>query len=71
MARHYPQVGTWSRTSRECYFLILKCDGCDKKFGPHEKYWRRETQVSWFRGDDEVESLCDHCKANKKEATHA
>ncbi len=39
------------------------CDryGCGHKFLPKEQFIVRETKLSWFLGDDEVEFLCNKC----------
>ncbi len=37
------------------------CDGCGHKFLSKERFVVRETKVNWFRGDDEVEFLCNKC----------
>ena len=37
------------------------CDGCGKKFVKGELFVVRETKVSWFRGEDEVDFFCKKC----------
>ena len=37
------------------------CDSCGKKFIRGELFAVRETKVSWFRGEDEVDFLCKEC----------
>jgi hypothetical protein len=65
--RRYPQTSDWEQASTENYWLMegMKCGTCDHKFGKDEKFWRRETQVSYMRGDDEVESICTECFKRK------
>ena len=69
--RKYPTVGPWETESTERTFLLAgkKCPKCDHIFGKKETYWRRETEVNWFRGDDEVEYMCSDCfrKREKEE----
>ena len=62
--RSYPQTGSWERADTDRFFLMEgeKCMRCPHVFGKDEKFWRQETQVSYMRGDDEVESICDDCK---------
>lgn len=42
-----------------------KCDKCMHIFGKNEDFYRRGTEVNWFRGDDEVECLCGVCYAKE------
>ncbi|GAI26522.1 unnamed protein product [marine sediment metagenome] len=37
------------------------CNKCARRFVKGEEFCIRETQVSWFRGDDEVVVLCADC----------
>jgi hypothetical protein len=62
--RQFPQVLDWEPTSTERYFLMvgMKCGTCGHELGKDEKFWRRETQVSYMRGEDEVEIKCCACK---------
>ena len=64
--RRYPVVLDWEPASTEQYWLMvgMKCGSCDHLLGKNEKFWRRETQVSYMRGEDEVEIKCAECKAN-------
>ena len=63
--RHYPFTGDWQLQSTEVYTGVvgMKCARCPHRFGKREKFWRRETQVNWFRGDDESEDVCNSCHA--------
>jgi hypothetical protein len=47
--------------STENYFLIKTCP-CGHQFGPSEKFTMTTTQVSWFRGEDEVKIECQKCR---------
>lgn len=59
----YPIVLPWQKASTENYTMMADtpCGGCGEKLGKKTEFWRRETQVSWLRGDDEVESRCLKC----------
>ena len=58
----YPQVSEWQETSTETYPYSSPCMKCGHKHIKGERFLRRETQVSYFRGDDEVETICESCK---------
>jgi hypothetical protein len=62
MSRRYPKEMPWKQTTRETYPGCTHCQKCGREFGHREVYWRREIKVSYMRGDDEVEMLCDGCK---------
>lgn len=66
--RKYPQIEPWERTSKERHFLIEACKKCGHQFSPTEKFWIREARVSYMRGDDEVEVLCDPCRKGESRA---
>jgi hypothetical protein len=65
--RSYPEVNDWEQLSTENYFPMAgrKCAECPHVFGKNEKFWRRETRVSYFRGEDECYDICQECKAKK------
>uniref|UniRef100_A0A6M3IXV7 HNH endonuclease n=1 Tax=viral metagenome TaxID=1070528 RepID=A0A6M3IXV7_9ZZZZ len=64
--RRYPRPGKWEKTSRQERPGIKACTGCARPFGKKEVFRLRETQVNWFRGDDEVEALCPACYVKEK-----
>jgi len=67
MGRRYPIVLSWEKATTEEYTGMAddKCDRCGQTLGKDKPFWRRETQVSWFRGDDEVKVLCLSCSPRK------
>lgn len=40
---------------------IKVCDKCGQQFPKPSRICVIETQVNWFRGDDEVTALCEPC----------
>jgi len=62
--KRYPVELDWELASTENYtgMVGLKCGSCDHRFGKNEQFWRQETQVSYMRGDDEVDWKCLACK---------
>lgn len=60
-SKSYPIVGPWQQTTKETYPYPPNCMKCGKDY-TKETFWRREIQVSYFRGDDVVETLCQECK---------
>jgi hypothetical protein len=63
--KNYPIVGSWQQTTVEVRSGCTRCDECDRQFEKREKFWLREIQTSYFRGDDEVEHICDACKKKR------
>ncbi len=60
--KQYPVQGKWGLSDTNAYFLMAGQKAtCGHVLGKKEKFWRRETQVSYMRGDDEVESRCLQC----------
>lgn len=61
-------MSEWKKANTENYFLMAgrMCDRCRHIFGPKEHFWRREEKVSWFRGEDAVESICEQCKESQE-----
>ena len=56
----YPKtVDSWCQRHHRRFFK--SCRVCNRVFGKHEWFLVRETQVSWFRGDDEVTAACYDC----------
>jgi hypothetical protein len=41
--------------------IYKNCVICGKKFAKGESIAVKETQYSWFRGDDDIEMLCMKC----------
>ncbi len=60
--RDYPVTGEWEIWTRENRPGCTHCQKCGIEFGRREKFFLRETQVSWMRGDDEVEYFHERCK---------
>lgn len=54
--RQYPYLSSKTR-----YKTNKKCGRC----GEQKPGYTLEWQVSWFRGDDEVENICDSCEATR------
>jgi hypothetical protein len=65
--KQYPMELEWEKTSTDRYFLMagMKCGTCDHVLGEDEIFWRREKQVSYMRGDDEVEIKCANCMSRE------
>lgn len=65
MSRNYPLTipGKWSTQG-----MRQKCNACERIIRSSEIRWVIETQVSWFRGDDEVEFFCVECAKSTKDA---
>jgi hypothetical protein len=42
------------------------CILCGKKFSKDESIVIKETQFSWFRGDDIIEAICMKCLPSKE-----
>lgn len=64
--RNYPTPWTdWYLVSTDNWigFVGKFCRQCPHQFGKDEKFWKRERQISWMRGDDQVEGICIACKA--------
>lgn len=61
--RRYPSVGPWVKASTSRYVMMdtYPCDACHEPLGKNTEFMRRETQVSWFRGEDEVEAVHTGC----------
>ncbi len=49
----YPKI-VKSKATVEMRPGLRVCSVCNKQFKPKEYFTIEETQVSWFRGDDEV-----------------
>lgn len=61
--QRYPVVGEWEETSKDTYPFPPPCMKCGHVYDDTEKFLRRETQMSYMRGDDEVETLCQKCQS--------
>lgn len=66
--RQYPRIMTPEHTGKMTRPGIKKCDTCKKVFQRTDRFVIQETQVNWFRGDDEVAVFCLECWAAKKGA---
>jgi len=58
----YPIIGPWVEVTRQRRPGCTHCDKCKREFGPKEPFLVRETQVNYFRGDDEVEIYHAGCR---------
>lgn len=68
MSHSYPRKMTAekSRTQNRPGCLGKPCDGgCGHVFARNEVLFTQETQVNWFRGDDEVAFYCESCAKEK------
>lgn len=43
-----------------------KCDQCGQPIGKNDRVCVIETQVSYMRGDDEVEFICEPCAVSRR-----
>lgn len=59
--RHYPYLSSKKKLEEK-----KQCEKCDK-----QATWELEWQNSWFRGDDEIEWLCDEHMENSIAETEA
>lgn len=62
--RKYP-VESWSIASRKNRPGITNCARCKYLFDQNEQFIVVDRQVSWFRGDDEVEGFHKKCTPAK------
>jgi len=56
----YPRV-IWRKVKSESVPTHKNCVVCGKKFLKDESVAMKETQYSWYRGDDIREALCMKC----------
>lgn len=72
MARSYPRrmPPKWLTidTFMAKYRTDARCTSCGRRFQKGDRALVTETQVNWFRGDDESEYLCDQCAQGAKGA---
>lgn len=52
---------TWCHVHNRDYFGPIDCCDCSRRLGRSDSLCVIETQVNIFRGDDEVEFLCEAC----------
>jgi hypothetical protein len=58
----YPIEGEWRKASTANYIgMAGRHARCGHLLGKNETFWRKETHVSWFRGEDIVDSRCASC----------
>ncbi len=64
MKSRYPRT-IWRKVKADSVPTHTKCVVCGKKFVKDEFVAMKETQYSWFRGDDIKEAFCMKCLPSK------
>lgn len=65
LSRYPLASGEWFKAEQRCF---SECDGCKAPIVRGDDIYVIETEVSFMRGDDDVEAFCVKCAADKRQS---